>query len=86
LLFRGSHLLLLLLLLGCKGVKIRWLLGWLVCWLIAKVERLLVGFVHLAKVKLELLLLGLGLLDEVELASRSRLGKVKLSTIISFML
>ena len=42
--------------------------------------------VHLAKVKLKLLLLGLGLLDEVKLASRSRLGKVKLSTIISFIL
>lgn len=86
LLFRGSHLLLLLLLWGCKWVKRSRLLGWLVGWLVAEVGRLLVGFVHLAKVKLKLLLLGLGLLDEVKLASRSRLGKVKLSTIISFRL
>lgn len=79
-------MLLLLLLRGCKGVKRSRLLGWIVDWLVAEVERILVGFVHLAKVKLELLLLGLGLLDEVELASRSRLGKVKLITIISFRL
>ncbi len=84
LLFWGSHLLLLLLLWGCKGVKKSLLLRWFVGWLVAKVERLLVGFIHLTKVELELLLLGLGFLDEVELAIRSWLRKVKLSTIISF--